>query len=135
MAEIEAQRDLSKVPMSNGTDVDTAKGTIDEVIIDTVNAADGTYTEADYKRVLRKIDLWLLPLMWLCYGTQQADKVSIASQATFGLRQDTGLVGQQYSCKQLVVLSPLFHRADSSGQGYRQSSTSPTSSPKGLETM
>jgi MFS family permease len=45
----------------------------------------------------RKVDRYLLPLMWLCYGIQQTDKTSIGTQATFGLRQDTGLVGQQYS--------------------------------------
>lgn len=70
-----------------------------DLILDTVNAAAGEYSEADYKRVLRKIDLVLLPLMWLCYGTQQADKTSISTQATFGMRADTGLVGQQFSCK------------------------------------
>lgn len=35
--------------------------------------------------------------MWLCYGIQQTDKTSIGTQATFGLRTDTGLVGQQYA--------------------------------------
>ncbi|KAI1336479.1 major facilitator superfamily transporter [Xylariaceae sp. FL0016] len=35
--------------------------------------------------------------MWLCYGVQQTDKTSIGTQATFGLRDDTGLHGQQYS--------------------------------------
>lgn len=73
------------------------KGQINDVVLDTVVATE-VYSQADYNRVLRKIDLWLLPLMWLCYGTQQADKVSISTQATFGLREDTGLVGQQFSC-------------------------------------
>ncbi|KAH8736459.1 major facilitator superfamily domain-containing protein [Ilyonectria robusta] len=63
----------------------------------TVNAAESQYTPADYKRVLRKVDMILLPLMWVCYGTQQADKTSISTQATFGMREDTGLVGQQFS--------------------------------------
>ncbi len=35
--------------------------------------------------------------MWLSYGIQQTDKVAIGTQATFGLREDTGLAGQQYS--------------------------------------
>ncbi|KAJ9156304.1 Major facilitator superfamily transporter [Pleurostoma richardsiae] len=76
---------------------DVADGKIDDIALDTVNAAEGQYTEADYKRVLRKIDFILLPLMWVCYGTQQADKTSVSAQATFGLRTDTHLVGQQYS--------------------------------------
>lgn len=68
-----------------------------DVVLDTVNAAESQYTPADYKRVLRKVDMILLPLMWVCYGTQQADKTSISTQATFGMREDTGLVGQQFS--------------------------------------
>ncbi|KAB2578542.1 MFS transporter [Lasiodiplodia theobromae] len=55
------------------------------------------YTEEQYKKLLRKIDRYLLPLMWFCYGIQQTDKTSLSTQAIFGLREDTGLVGQQYS--------------------------------------
>lgn len=57
----------------------------------------GQYTEEQYKQLKKKIDRYLLPLMWLCYGIQQTDKTSLGTQATFGLREDTGLVGQQYS--------------------------------------
>ncbi|KAM0722237.1 hypothetical protein Q7P37_001678 [Cladosporium fusiforme] len=55
------------------------------------------YTEEQYKKILRKIDRTLLPLMWFCYGIQQTDKTSLGTQAIFGLIDDTGLVGQQYS--------------------------------------
>ncbi|KAH8194464.1 hypothetical protein TruAng_011373 [Truncatella angustata] len=55
------------------------------------------YSEEQYKKLKRKVDRYLLPLMWLCYGIQQTDKTSIGTQATFGLRTDTGLVGQQYA--------------------------------------
>ncbi|KAM0449350.1 hypothetical protein ACHAPV_008806 [Trichoderma viride] len=65
-----------------------------DVVFDTVNAK---YTEADYKRVLRKVDRFLLPFMWLCCGIQSADKSSISTQATFGMLKDTHLVGQQFS--------------------------------------
>lgn len=71
--------------------------------LDTVNA---NYTEAEYKRVLWKVDLVLLPFMWLCSGTQAADKSSISAQATFGLLRDTNLVGQQFSCRQLPGQTP-----------------------------
>ncbi|KAI3322589.1 MFS general substrate transporter [Xylariaceae sp. AK1471] len=54
------------------------------------------YSEEQYKKLKRKVDRYLLPLMWLCYGIQQTDKTSLGIQATFGLREDTGLVGQQY---------------------------------------
>ncbi|KAF8146102.1 major facilitator superfamily domain-containing protein [Mycena galopus ATCC 62051] len=70
------------------------------------------YTPSDYASVLRKVDRFLLPLMWLCYGDlpartsvsmylqssgiQQSDKASLGNQAIFGLRTDTGLKGQEY---------------------------------------
>jgi MFS family permease len=52
----------------------------------------------EYMRKLRwKIDLCLLPLMWFCYGTQQADKTSLSVQAVFGIREDTGLQGNEFN--------------------------------------
>lgn len=52
-----------------------------ETAIDTVAAAE-QYTEEDYKTLVRKIDFVLLPLMWVLYGLQQADKTGISTQAT-----------------------------------------------------
>ncbi|TFK53036.1 MFS general substrate transporter [Heliocybe sulcata] len=80
------------------------KGDLEKTIVQTLPVdesdavlAESDYTEEQYSKLKRKIDLYLLPLMWLCYGVQQADKTSIGTQATFGLREDTHLVGQQYS--------------------------------------
>lgn len=67
--------------------------TIDELIVST----EGQYSEEQYSKLRRKADFYLLPLMWLCYGIQQTDKTAIGTQATFGMRADTHLVGQQYS--------------------------------------
>lgn len=80
-----------------------------DAVFNTVNAE---YTEADYKRVLRKTDRLLLPFMWLCCGIQQADKASISTQATFGLIKDTNLVGQQFSCKQFPQQIPSWNSID-----------------------
>ncbi|KAK4541047.1 hypothetical protein LTR36_008416 [Oleoguttula mirabilis] len=55
------------------------------------------YSPEEYKKLLRKIDRYLLPLMWFCYGVQQTDKTSLGTQAIFGLRTVTHLHGQQYS--------------------------------------
>jgi hypothetical protein len=63
--------------------------------VDVIRETD--YTEAEYKKLLRKIDRYLLPLMWFCYGIQQTDKTAIGTQAIFGLIEDTNLVGNQYS--------------------------------------
>ncbi|KAI3617947.1 major facilitator superfamily transporter [Moniliophthora roreri] len=71
--------------------------------------AESDYTEEQYRRILRKIDRYLLPLMWVAYGVQQADKTSISTQAVFGLREDTGLVGQQFPwLSTIFYLSYMF---------------------------
>lgn len=91
----EIQQDtVTEAGISNSTD-DVIDGKIQDIVLDTINAAEGEYSEADYKKVLRKIDLVLLPLMWLCYGTQQADKTSTSTQATFGLRHENRCNGEQ----------------------------------------
>ncbi|KAI1500298.1 MFS general substrate transporter [Biscogniauxia marginata] len=80
----------------NVNDVETSEK--DSVVVgDIQDDLAPQYTEEQYKKLKRKADRYLLPLMWLCYGIQQTDKTSIGTQATFGLRDDTGLVGQQYS--------------------------------------
>lgn len=70
---------------------------------DTVDAGK-EYSDRYYRRLLWKIDLWLLPLMWVCYGTQQADKTSLSTQAVFGIREDTELIGEQFNW-----LSTIFY--------------------------
>ncbi|KXJ90351.1 major facilitator superfamily domain-containing protein [Microdochium bolleyi] len=64
--------------------------------IDTIEAST-EYSDAYFRKLLWKIDLCLLPVMWICYGTQQADKTSLSVQAVFGIREDTGLVGEQFN--------------------------------------
>ncbi|KAF2651125.1 MFS general substrate transporter [Lophiostoma macrostomum CBS 122681] len=49
------------------------------------------------KRVLRKIDWRLIPLMFITYNLNFMDKTILSSASVFGLREDTNLVGQQYS--------------------------------------
>ncbi|KAF7185621.1 putative transporter [Pseudocercospora fuligena] len=68
----------------------------DKVAFDTVEA-ETEYTPAEFKRLRWKIDLCLLPLMWFCYGTQQADKTATGVMSVFGIRQDANLKGQQFS--------------------------------------
>ncbi|KAI0204337.1 MFS general substrate transporter [Astrocystis sublimbata] len=63
---------------------------------ETINAA-YEYSDEYYRKLLWKIDLFLLPLMWFSYGTQQADKNSLSTQAVFGIREDTHLQGDQFN--------------------------------------
>jgi len=66
-------------------------GEVSDISEEDIVAAESEYTEEQYKQLRRKIDRYLLPLMWLCYGIQQTDKTALGTQATFGLREDTGL--------------------------------------------
>ncbi|KAH8895550.1 MFS general substrate transporter [Thozetella sp. PMI_491] len=75
----------------------------DNLALDTVDAV-AEYSDEYYRKLLWKIDLWLLPVMWVCYGTQQADKTSLSVQAIFGIREETGLVGEQFNW-----LSTIFY--------------------------
>ena len=49
------------------------------------------------RRVLRKIDLHVMPLLMGTYMLQYLDKSSINFAAVFGLEEGTNLTGQDYS--------------------------------------
>ncbi|KAI9368124.1 major facilitator superfamily domain-containing protein, partial [Aspergillus egyptiacus] len=51
----------------------------------------------DEARVLRKLDLILIPIMGLCYMMQYMDKLALSQATLFGLREDLGLTGSDYS--------------------------------------
>jgi MFS family permease len=54
-------------------------------------------TEEDSKRIRRKTDKVILAILVWVYFLQILDKSVLGYGATFGLQQDTGLVGNQYS--------------------------------------
>ena len=49
------------------------------------------------KKVLRRIDLRLMPILFLIYLLQYLDKNSINFASVYGLKKGTGLKGQDYS--------------------------------------
>ncbi|ANZ73764.1 BA75_01250T0 [Komagataella pastoris] len=53
--------------------------------------------EATNRRILRKIDLCLGPLMCILYACQFMDKVSNSYASVMGLREDLNMVGDMYS--------------------------------------
>ncbi|RBR23988.1 uncharacterized protein FIESC28_03298 [Fusarium coffeatum] len=71
-------------------------------------------TPADDARILRRIDLALLPLMLSVYFLQALDKATLSYASIFGLIEDTKLEGDQYSwlgsivfLAQLIMQPPL----------------------------
>ncbi|KAB8071867.1 major facilitator superfamily domain-containing protein [Aspergillus leporis] len=55
------------------------------------------YTPEEAKKVLRKIDLRLMPLLFLIYLLQYLDKNSLNFSSVYGLKEGTHLKGQNYS--------------------------------------
>lgn len=54
-------------------------------------------TPEDERRLLRKIDLHLMPLLCLVYGLNYLDKTTVSYASIMGLKTDLGLGGQEYS--------------------------------------
>ncbi|CAN8096017.1 unnamed protein product [Discula destructiva] len=68
-----------------------------EEVIDSESSRQSSGDAAMAKRVLRKLDMRLIPLLFITYGLNFMDKTILSSASVFGLRDDTHLVGQQYS--------------------------------------
>lgn len=60
-------------------------------------------TPADNARVLRRIDLRILPLILFTYCLQSLDKTTLSYTSVFGLIEDTNLRGNQFSWLGSVV--------------------------------
>lgn len=56
-----------------------------------------TVTPEDDARILRKIDLTILPILLVVYFLQQLDKSTLSYASVFGIIQNAHLVGQDYS--------------------------------------
>ncbi|KFY49408.1 hypothetical protein V495_00597 [Pseudogymnoascus sp. VKM F-4514 (FW-929)] len=54
-------------------------------------------SEDEEKATLRKIDLHLMPLMFVTYALQYLDKTTVGNANVLGMAVDTNLVGQQFS--------------------------------------
>ncbi|OTA08250.1 hypothetical protein A9Z42_0091930 [Trichoderma parareesei] len=68
-----------------------------------------TVSPADDARILRRIDLALLPLMLSVYFLQALDKATLSYASIFGLIDDTDLVGDEFSwLGSIVYLAQLL---------------------------
>ncbi|EXJ81045.1 hypothetical protein A1O3_07333 [Capronia epimyces CBS 606.96] len=60
-------------------------------------AASEALSPAEDRRLLRRADMWLLPVLFVTYMFQYLDKSTMANAAILGLRSDLHLQGQDYS--------------------------------------
>ncbi|UKZ51248.1 hypothetical protein TrVGV298_005006 [Trichoderma virens] len=101
------QHDLEQTPTLGVAE----KGEVVEIDADeALNAVAGLDTaalqidEETERRLLRKIDLNLMPLMCIVYGLNYLDKTTLSYASIMGLKQDLKLVGDNYQW-----LSSLFY--------------------------
>lgn len=72
--------------------VDPSSSTIEEQPSDV-----SPHTKALAARVLRKIDMRILAIMFVTYNLNFMDKTIMSAAAVFGLTEDNHLVGKQYA--------------------------------------
>ena len=65
-------------------------------------ASTGPMTKEDEKKLLRKIDWMIMPLMWACYCLQYLDKTLINYANVMGLSEDANLTETQFSTLALI---------------------------------
>ncbi|KAL8357174.1 hypothetical protein RB598_002147 [Gaeumannomyces tritici] len=58
---------------------------------------DESIDAADEKRLVRKLDMRLLPLLGICYFFYYVDKTTLSYAAIFGLKDGLGLKGEEYA--------------------------------------
>lgn len=72
-------------------------GDVDDAMKLALESKDVTLTPEEDRKLVRKIDLCMFPLMSLLYAVQFMDKVSNSNAAIMGLRTDLKMHGDQYS--------------------------------------
>lgn len=84
------------------SDVEKQKETQIEAVPDTDDFEGDITDEVEAKRIRRKVDYRLLPLLVLLYTLAFLDRVNIGNARLWNLEKDLGMVGNQYN---LCVMS------------------------------
>ncbi|TFK73221.1 allantoate permease [Pluteus cervinus] len=98
-------------PPSTTDDIPGSCAIRDEALVILSQAEGAAYniTEEENRRVLRKIDLYLMPILVGVYFLQFMDKQTLAFASVFGIGDDTHLVRNQYSLLgSIVYVAQLF---------------------------
>jgi sugar phosphate permease len=105
----DAQIELAH-PESNVTPVDlTRKDKAAQLLKEAGASHPIVVSPADNKRILRKIDLTILPILLTVYCLQYLDKSTLSYASVFGLLDDAHLGGEDYSwLGSIVYLAQLI---------------------------
>ena len=95
-----------KQPPSNHHAFKTSKGGGDAALalFNNPDELHEPYTKEEESRLIRKIDLMILPYLAVCYAFFYIDKTTLSYAAIFGIRNDLHLHGTQYNW-----LSSIFY--------------------------
>lgn len=66
------------------------------------------------KKLLRKIDLTIAPLLGAVYFLQYLDKTTLSYAAVMGIRKNAHLEGQDYSNLSMLFYIGMYHNVDHS---------------------
>jgi hypothetical protein len=91
MEAVSDSKDYSEGQVFNHSDADIAAAYADK--LDGENA----YTSAEEKRLRWKLDLRLVPILWLNITLSAMDKVTTSTAALYGMKTATNLTGDRYS--------------------------------------
>ncbi|KAF5656338.1 allantoate permease [Fusarium circinatum] len=90
-------REEADMTPKQGVEVDTVHQDEAMKVLEAYSG-DEVWTEAEEKKLRRKIDWRLMPVLCATYGLQYYDKAMLSQAALFGLREDLGLLtGDRYS--------------------------------------
>ncbi|RDW84454.1 hypothetical protein BP6252_02044 [Coleophoma cylindrospora] len=94
-----ADEKITAVGTSDADDLGKSDLRIDDEagVIAVQALASGVVDPVLSKKVLRKIDFYILPFLCVTYGLQFLDKTSLGYSSVFGIIPDNHLVGQDYS--------------------------------------
>lgn len=73
------------------------KSEVDEAFDIALQAQDIEVSEEQNARILRKIDLYIQPLMYIIYALQYMDKVTNSYAGVMGIQKDLNFKGNQFS--------------------------------------
>ena len=90
------------------SDVEKQKDTQIEAIPETDDFEGDITDEVEAKRIRRKVDWRLLPLLVLLYTLAFLDRVNIGNARLWNLEKDLGMVGNQYNLCVMSMSSPGF---------------------------
>lgn len=98
---VTSQHEIEPAPLAHNSASEPSRDKAAQMLKEAGHAI--TVTPEDNARVLRKIDLTILPILLFVYCLQSLDKTTLSYAAVFGLIKDTGLHGTQFSWLGSVV--------------------------------